>query len=192
VTLKEFKAWPPDRATARHIADALSWSRIAAILPITALAWFGLERWVLVLYVVAALTDYFDGVFARRALPPARDIDLDGIADTAFRVMTVLWIWLLVPGFVQHYWLPYFPVLIVLEGYMVTLRMRDRDMPVPHLRFGRFAMALFFCLLPVLAIWGDLAWFVHAVLIVGTLSNTQLAIAMTRLFRARNWVSSAP
>ena len=102
--------------------------------------------------------------------------------------MTVLWIWLLVPGFVQRYWLPYFPVLVILEGYMIALRARDPQLPVPHLRFGRIAMALFFLLFPVLIIRGDVAWFVHAVLIIGTLANAQLATAMTRLYRSRKRV----
>jgi hypothetical protein len=54
---------------------------------------------------------------------------------------------------------------------------------VPHLRFGRFAMALFFSLLPVLLIWGDMSGFVHAVLIIGIASKIQLALAITQ--RAR-------
>ena len=46
-------------------------------------------------------------------------------------------------------------------------------------------MALFFFLLPVLIVWGDVTWFVHAVLIIGTLSNAQLAWALNRLIRAQ-------
>ena len=97
----------PDRRRerARAIADALSWARIASVIPITALAWYGAAWWVFGLYIVSALTDYFDGVFARRAAPPKSDVDLDGIADIVFRLMTVLWILLLVFGFITKYWL---------------------------------------------------------------------------------------
>ena len=174
-----------DMHAARTIADTLTWLRIGSVVPITALAWYGLEWWVFGLYIVGALTDYFDGVFARRAAPPKSDFDLDGIADVIFRLMTVLWIWLLVPGFITKYWLPYVPILAALELYMLVERARRPLLPVPHFAFGRFAMALFFFLLPVLIAWGDVTWFVHAVLIVGTLSNAQLAWALNRLIRAQ-------
>lgn len=174
-----------NKAAARTIADTLTWFRIVSVVPITALAWYGLEWWVFGLYIAGALTDYFDGVFARRAAPPKSSVDLDGIADVVFRVMTVLWIWLLVPGFITKYWLPYVPILAALELYMLVERARRPLMPVPHFAFGRFAMALFFFLLPVLIVWGDVTWFVHAVLIIGTLSNAQLAWALNRLIRAQ-------
>ena len=170
--------------TCRTVADALSWARIASVVPITALAWYGLAWWVFGLYIVSALTDFFDGFFARRAAPPKSDVDLDGIADIVFRLMTVLWIWLLVPGFISKYWLPYVPILAALEIYMIVVRARHPRIAAPHFQFGRFAMALFFFLLPVLIVWGDVTWFVHAVLIIGTLSNVQLAVALTRLIRA--------
>ncbi len=41
-------------------------------------------------------------------------------------------------------------------------------------------MTLFMFLLPVMIVWGDLGWFVHAVFIVGTASKIQLALAMTK------------
>ena len=169
---------------ARNVADALTWSRIVLVVPITALAWQGLEWWVFGLYIAGALTDFFDGWFARRAAPAKSNVDFDGIADIIFRVMTVVWIWLLVPGFIEKYWLPYVPILVALELYMIVLRARHRQLPVPHFPFGRFAMTLFFFLLPVLIVWGDVTWFVHAVLIIGTISNAQLAWALTRLTRA--------
>ena len=174
-----------DRQTARSIADSLTGLRIVSVVPITILAWYGLAWWVFGLYIAGALTDYFDGVFARRAAPPKSSWDFDGIADIVFRVMTVLWIWLLVPGFIQKYWLPYLPILVALEVYMIMLRARHPELIVPHYQFGRFAMALFFVLLPVLILWGDVAAFVHAVLIIGTASNAQLAWGITRLATTR-------
>jgi hypothetical protein len=127
--------------------------------------------------VADALTDLADGWFARRAAPPAKDVDLDGIADLVLSFMTLLWLWLLIPGFVSSYWLPYLPVFVVLEIYMATIRVRHPGFRVPHLRFGRFAMALFFALLPALIVFGDTPWFVHGVLIVGVASKIQLASA---------------
>ena len=164
-----------NRATARQIADALTWSRICSAAPITLLAWYDLRGWVLGLYIVAALTDLADGYFGRRAEPPEKDTDFDGKADLFFSIMTLVWLWMLVPGFVQAYWLPYLPVLLVIEAYMITVRVRWPATPIPHFQFGRFAMALFSFLLPVLIVFGDIAWFVHVVLVIGTASKVQLA-----------------
>lgn len=166
--------------TARKVADALTWARIASVVPITVLAVYDLKWWVFGLYIVAALTDLLDGMFARRAAPAASDIDLDGIADRVLGFATVLWLWLLIPGFVQKYWLPYLPVIAALEGYLMIVRIRRRRYGIGHLPFGRFAMALFFCLLPVLIIWGDTPWFVHTVLIVVLASALQLSWAFAK------------
>lgn len=166
-----------DRETARTIADALTWARIVSVVPITAMAILELEWWVFGLYIAAALTDWFDGWFARRAVPPRSDADLDGLADLILSFSTLLWMWLLIPGFVSSYWLPYLPIFIALELYMTYVRIRHKRYGVPHLKFGRWAMALFFTLLPVLIIWGDVPWFVHTVLIIGVASKLQLAWA---------------
>ena len=170
--------------TARTVADALTWSRIFSIIPITVLAAFGLKWWVLGIYIAAAITDWFDGWFARRATPPKNAADLDGIADLLFSFSTVLWFWLLVPGFLSKYWLPYLPVFVALELYMTHVRIRHKRYGVPHLQFGRFAMALFFFLLPVVLVWGDITWFVHSVLIIAVASKVQLAWAFWRRSRA--------
>ena len=124
--------------------------RIVAVAPITVFAVFGMRWWVFGLYIAAAFTDYLDGVFARRATPPATNTDLDGIADLVLSIATLAWLWLLVPGFVSRYWIPYLPVFLGLEAYMTFVRARHPAFSVPHLQFGRFAMALFFFLLPVM------------------------------------------
>lgn len=155
-------------------------------MPITVLAWYDMRWWVFGLYIAASLTDLFDGWFARRASPPVSDLDFDGIADLVFSVMTLLWLWMLIPGFFQAYWLPYMPLLVALEIYMFSLRTRFVHRRVPHLRFGRFAMALFMFLLPVLLLWGEVSWFVHLVFIVGTAGKMQLAWAMRLQRNARN------
>jgi hypothetical protein len=92
--------------------------------------------------------------------------------------MTLLWLWLLIPGFFPKYWLPYIPLLVLLEIYMISVRISHPQTTIPHFAFGRFAMALFFFLLPVLIIWDDVSWFVHLVLIIGTASKIQLTWAL--------------
>ena len=171
-----------DKKTARIVADGLTWSRILSAIPITIAASYGLTWWVFGLYIAAALTDLLDGVFGRRATPPEKDNDFDGKADVVFSIMTLVWIWMLIPGFFEKYWLPYLPMLLVIEIYLITIRVREPETPVPHFQFGRFAMALFCFLLPVLLIVQDSAWFVHGVFIIGTLSKIQ----MVRHFAIRN------
>ena len=92
-----------DKKTARMIADNLTWARNWSAIPITAFAWLGIQWWVLGLYIVAALTDLLDGWFARRATPPAKDVAFDGKADIVFSIATLLWIWMLIPGFYEAY-----------------------------------------------------------------------------------------
>jgi len=167
-----------NKDTARRIADGLTWARVVSVVPITILAWYELKWWVFAIYAVASLTDLLDGMFARRASPPATDIDFDGLADLLFSIMTLLWLWMLIPGFFPKYWLPYIPLLVLLEIYMTSVRVRYPRLSIPHFKFGRIAMALFFFLLPVLIIWDDVAWLVHLVLILGTASKMQLSWAI--------------
>ena len=174
-----------NKYTARKIADALTWSRIVSVVPITILAWYELRWWVFGLYIAAALTDYFDGIFARRAVPAKHDLDFDGLADLLMSAMTLLWLWMLVPGFFQQYGLPYFPILVVLEIYMISARLRYPRINVPHLQFGRFAMAAFFVLLPVLLLWGDIPWFVHLILLLGTAAKIQVTATVAGRIRSR-------
>lgn len=173
-----------NKQTNRKIADALTWTRIASVVPITVLAVYDQKFWILGLYIASALTDLLDGMFARRGAPPKTDFDLDGVADRVLSFATLLWFWLLFPGFVQKYWLPYLPIIVVLETYMMFIRIRHKRFGIPHLPFGRFAMALFFFLLPVLIIWGDVSWFVHGTLIIVVASELQLSWLFLRHSRS--------
>lgn len=164
-----------DKKTARRIADGLTWARIWSAIPITVVAWFDLKWWVLCFYAAAALTDFFDGVFARRATLPERETDFDGKADIVFSIMTLVWLWMLVPGFIENYWFPYLPVLIAIEVYLIAARVRWPGIHIPHFEFGRKGMVLFCFLLPVLLVIGDIPWFVHTVFVVGMLAKMQLA-----------------
>lgn len=164
-----------DRKTARAIADSLTWARVWLVLPITVLAWYELKWWVFGLYIAAALTDLFDGMFARRATPPKTDTDLDGNADVVFSIMTLVWLWMLVPGFLEKYWLPYLPILAAIQVYLSFAPYRYPGIRVPHFQFGRVIMFAFCFMLPLLLVFGDLPWFVHSIFVLGTLGKLQLA-----------------
>jgi len=169
---------------ARVIADALTWSRIISVVPIIALAWYDLRMWVFAIYIAASLTDLFDGWFARRGAPPKSNVDLDGLADLLFQAMTLVLLWLMFPWFFPKYW-GYFPILIALELVIIPVRIRRPELTVPHLQFGRYAMAQFLFLVPILILWGDVAWVVHLVLITGMASKLQLVLAIASRARAQ-------
>ena len=169
-----------DKATARTLADALTWSRVFSVVPITALAWYDLRWWVFGVYSAAALTDLADGYFGRRAAPPKSDADLDGNADVLFSLMTLVWLWMLFPGFWEKYWLPYVPLWVVIQLYVWGAMLKEPGLRSPHSQFGRFAMMLFCFVLPVMIVFGDHDWFVHTVFTVGTAGKLHLAWYVTR------------
>ncbi len=180
-----------DKKTARKIADGLTWARIWSAIPITIVAWYELTWWVFGLYAAAALTDLLDGMFARRAEPPEKDTDFDGKADVLFSVMTLVWIFMLFPAFFPKYWLPYIPLLVAIEIYLIAMRVQYPDLQVPHFEFGRWVMALFCFLLPVLIIFGDQFWFVHLVFILGIIGKVQLLLHIAGDVRTRRLNSAS-
>lgn len=163
------------RRTARKIADGLTWARVASVVPLTLLAVFDLTWWFFGVYVVAAFTDAFDGMFARNASRARYGAELDGRADVFFAIMTLLWIYMLIPGFYQHYGLPYLPAFVLLQGFLIYARIDEPGLVLPHLEFGRFAVFLFHTLLPVLIVAGDVPWFVYLVLFTSIVAKLQLA-----------------
>lgn len=164
-----------NKTTARRVADGLTWVRVLSSIPITVLALLGLRWWVFAVYVAAALTDAFDGVYAQRATTAGYGADFDSRADVFFGVMTLIWILILIPNFYQVYWFPYLPAFVVLQGYLVLVRVREPGLILPHLNFGRFAVGLFHTLLPVLIVVGDVPWFVYLVLVSSIAAKAQLA-----------------
>ena len=173
------------KATARTIADALAWARIWSVIPITVFAWYDMTWWVFGTYIAAALTDLFDGYFGRRAAPPDYEVDLDGRADDLFAVMTLVWIWMLFPEFWFKYWLPWIPLLAILQVYIWVVDVRNADLKLPHFQFGRAGMVYFCFLFPILIAFGDYDWYVHSVFLWGTIGKLQLVWYIQRAHKAR-------
>lgn len=162
-------------ARARTVADSLTWVRVFSVLPITALAVADLRWWVLGVYIAASLTDFFDGLFARRARPVHYGSSLDAYADVLFTMMSLLWIALLFPAFLQRYGLPLVLPLLLLQALLFWQRWRNPGVVVPHLPLGRLAMFVFCLLLPVLLVLGDVRWFVSTVFGIAIAAKAQLA-----------------
>ena len=178
-----------DKATARTIADTLTWARIFSVVPITICAYYDFRWWVFGLYIAAGVSDNLDGRFARAGDPPKSDLDLDGHADTLIAVFTLVWIWMLFPGFWEKYWLPYIPILFGIQGWLWVTQARHPALGTPHFQIGRYMMALFFFLLPVLIAFGDVEWFVHTVFIgsvIGKLRTVWYYVTTDKAALARN------
>lgn len=162
-------------ARARTVADGLTWVRIISVLPLTVLAAAELRWWVLGVYIAASLTDFFDGLFARRARPVHYGSSFDAYADVLFATMTLLWIALLFPAFMPRYGLPLVLPLLLLQALLFWLRFRNPGVTVPHLPLGQLAMFVFCLLLPVLLVVGDVRWFIITTFGIAMLAKAQLA-----------------
>jgi phosphatidylglycerophosphate synthase len=160
--------------SARSIADGLTWARVASVVPLSILALNDLVGWFCAVYVVAAFTDAFDGMVARSATAAGYGADLDGLADVFFAIMTLIWIFVLIPGFYQEYWFPYIPAFVAVQGFLIHARVNEPGLSLPHLEFGRFAVFLFHTLLPVLIVAGNVPWFVYLVFACSIAAKLQL------------------
>lgn len=169
-----------NKQTARTIADGLTWARLFSIIPISIFIIAEMQRWVLALYLLAALTDLLDGWFARRGTESKRGADLDGTVDLIFVGMTLVWIAWMIPGFYAKYWFPFLPAFVAFEGYFLFSRLRKKDLVLPHLWSGKIAMTLFCFLLPVLLVFGDVTWFLLLALYVPILAKAEMAVWIWR------------
>ena len=162
-------------SSARTIADGLTWFRVFSAIPITLLAIADLRWWVFAVYIAASLTDFLDGLFARRARAVDYGSSFDAYADVFFAMMTLVWIALLCPGFFARYGLPLVLPLLLLQATLIVLRYRHPESPVPHLPLGRLSMFVFCLLLPVLLVLGDVPWLTVAALALAIIAKVQLA-----------------
>ena len=170
-----------NRPSARAIADGLTWFRVFSVIPITLLVLADLRWWVFGIYIAASLSDFLDGLFARRAQPTRYGSSFDSYADVFFAVMTFIWIAILFPGFLDRYgWSLVLPWAL-LQTALFALRFRAPNAVVPHLVLGRIAFFVFCLLLPVLLVLGDLPWFVVATLGLSIVAKIQLAWHLTTL-----------
>ncbi len=82
----------------RNWAKILSWSRLVLIIPISILIVMQQFTAAAVLVLLAAVTDFFDGVVARTTnTQTAYGSSLDGLVDLVFAITTVAWVWIAYP-----------------------------------------------------------------------------------------------
>jgi len=114
--------------TRLHLADLLTWSRIAAVPVLLAFAWAGLRIPFLVLLAAALLSDLADGYLARRRnTASVRGAALDSWADLILYLSLPLSVARLWPGLLRRE-APY--IVAALGGFVLPVL-------VGSLRFGR-------------------------------------------------------
>jgi phosphatidylglycerophosphate synthase len=166
------------------IADALTYARIALILPLTGLALWASEGVFLLLYLLAVLTDALDGWVARQertvSLAGAR---LDAAADVLFIASAAFWFYLLAPGFFMAS-LPYFVVMgLSFAVFSAVSLWRVGTIITPHLWSGKAATAALMLLLPAVLVFGEFAWLVHPVWMLVVLSRAEASLAAFARFK---------
>lgn len=152
-------------------ANVLTWTRLALILPITIAAYFDAQWFVLVLFIVAMLTDFLDGKVARwTGTASPKGAVFDSNVDLAFLVATVAWLWMLVPSLVAKYWV--WACIFFASEFTAQLIVR-RKLRVTsglHLYSGKAAAVSLFVLFPATIIWGEFPALIYTVIAIGMIA----------------------
>ncbi|MDP1632146.1 MAG: CDP-alcohol phosphatidyltransferase family protein [Caulobacter sp.] len=136
-------------------ANLVTLSRIVLVIPITALLLQGLQTPALGLYVLAALTDAFDGWLARSSGRASRyGAQLDATVDNLFSLAILMFLLLTYPGLAARQGL----ALAVLFGapllYLVVSWALRRRLMMFHFWSAKVGGFLLFCLWPMIAFTG--------------------------------------
>ncbi|MEF8834068.1 MAG: CDP-alcohol phosphatidyltransferase family protein [Halofilum sp. (in: g-proteobacteria)] len=127
----------------RHLPNILSGLRLAATVPLLALAWFGEATAFLILLLLAILSDGADGWIARRFNAySALGVRLDSAADYAIYIVIPLGGWWLWPELVtrEAFWFGLVVIGYALPGAVALLRFRR--LSAYHTWSAKLAVAL--------------------------------------------------
>lgn len=160
-----------------NLADALTLSRLYAIIPISVLAILGWEQWAGALYIAAIATDAIDGAVARtQGTASKAGADLDGRVDFWFGISTLFWLALLAPQLYREHWLPVLILLAAFGAFIALSRARTGRILMPHLYSAKVTTFLYMLWLP-LSIFAQLpGWLVWLTALSAVLSRTESAL----------------
>jgi CDP-diacylglycerol--glycerol-3-phosphate 3-phosphatidyltransferase len=150
------------------LANLVTLSRLVLIAPIMALLLAGHPRAALILYVIAAATDAFDGWLARRSgRASPYGAQLDAIVDNVFSIAILLFLALAFPGVIERH-----PVaLLILFGgpiaYLAASWLLTRRLLLFHFWSAKAGGLLLFCLWPLIALTGWEGWIAVSAAVVG-------------------------
>jgi len=163
------------------LADAITWSRIVLILPITVLVLLHLRIAAGILVIVAFFTDFLDGYVARKTKTASKKgAELDSRVDSVCAIAFFAWIiFLFYASFLQYWYLFAIMIsLIILE--MLVARWKIGTWTGLHLYsekagaiVGGIALALLFFL-------GFQLWLILPAVIVGSLGQIEAVIYLLK------------
>jgi phosphatidylglycerophosphate synthase len=161
-------------------ANAVTLSRALLIAPIFALLWWGLPTAALALYILAALTDLFDGWLARRFRQSSEfGAQLDAVVDNLFSLAILGFLALAYPGLIARQWI----AAVVLFGgplaYLGVSWLMTRRLMMFHVWSAKAGAFLLFSLWPAIALTGWTGWLWLSALVIG-LSRLEQVILIAR------------
>lgn len=138
-------------------AHVLTAARLVLIFPITLALLWGSLPFAVALYVLAAITDFFDGKIARRqGLVSEFGAKFDAGVDMVLGVMIFIWLWLVSP----NDWIFLSVLFAVLVGaYIITALVSFavvKRLVSLHLQTGRIGTFLLFTAFPIVVLFGYL------------------------------------
>lgn len=162
-------------------ANVLTWTRLILIIPITVAAWLDARWTVLVLFVIAMLTDFFDGLVARRTgVASEKGARLDSAVDNAMLPFYFAWLWLLFPQLFIEFW-PGIALLVALIGVQLAVaRWKLSKITGLHLWSDKLSAIGGFILLPALIIFGYLPWLVWTVFGISYIASIEGVIYLIK------------
>ena len=158
-------------------ANAVTLSRAVLIAPVFALMAVGRPTAALVVYVVAALSDLFDGWLARRyRQSSAFGAQLDAAVDNLFSLAILGFLAMAYPGMVGRQW----AAAAVLFGgpiaYLALSWLLTRRVLMFHVWSAKLGAVLLFSLWPAIAVTGWQGWFWLSAAVVGASRLEQLVL----------------
>ena len=155
-------------------ANALTWSRLAMIVPSTIAAYLQMRGLVLGLFVVAGLTDVLDGPVARRTgVASAHGAALDNRVDVMLGLAVILWLRLLFPAFFAEFW-PWMVCIVCLTaGELALTRLLVGRVAGLHLWSAKLAGLGVAVLLVSLTVFDDVSSLARAVIVVFLYARTE-------------------
>jgi phosphatidylglycerophosphate synthase len=161
------------------LANLVTLSRGALILPILILLAWGRPVAALALYLVAAATDLVDGWLARRTgQASAFGAQLDAAVDNLFSLAILAFLALAYPGLLSRHPL----ALVALFGgpvaYLAVSWLLSRRVLMFHFWSAKAGAFLLFCLWPLVAISHWEGWVIVAALLVGGSRLEQVAFIL--------------
>lgn len=165
-----------------NLADALTISRLYAIIPITAAVLLGWELTAGALYVLAVFTDVLDGYVARKqGTAGQKGSDLDGVVDFWFSLATLAWLAVLNPALYDEHLAPVLLALAAFVAFMSVSYVRNKRVIMLHLPSAKLTTFLFGLWLPLSVFFVLPGWYVWLTAVAAVVSRAENTIRVVRV-----------